>query len=220
LVAGGHDHPVAALAIHALRPNARIDSLGTANVIYADAPSFEITALDEQIAFMASIHGPGRLACLGVFEFNEALKSFRGGIDGVNLVLEFDRIPGEPGNLKGAPFFGARSILEWSTFQSMKLFSRIAELGVPSAPIYATGGWSRFPSLIELRASMYGEPIYVPDEHELTVVGACILAAMPTGRELTFDCNIAVIEPYLPWAEAYREIALEAVMREIQIDEK
>ena len=219
LVAGGHDHPVAAHAIHNIRPEARVDSLGTANIIYADAPHFEIPELDPQIAFMASIEGLGRLACLGVFEFNAEINSFRGGIEGVHRILDFDRVPGEPGNLKGAPYFGARSVLEWSSFQALKIFGRLAELGVPSTPIYATGGWSRSLALMELRASMYGEAIYVPDEPELTVMGACLLAARPTSYQFELDCGIAIVDPVAEWVNIYRELALEAVMREMQTSE-
>ena len=63
LVAGGHDHPVAAHAIHRLAADARVDSMGTANVIYGDAPSFAVTGYDPLISFMASIEGPEKLGC-------------------------------------------------------------------------------------------------------------------------------------------------------------
>ncbi|MGO7668376.1 hypothetical protein ACC697_39885, partial [Rhizobium ruizarguesonis] len=45
LVSGGHDHPVASHAIHKLAADARFDSMGTANVIYGDAPRFKATDL-------------------------------------------------------------------------------------------------------------------------------------------------------------------------------
>ena len=34
LVAGGHDHPIAASTIRRLAPSARVDSMGTANLVY------------------------------------------------------------------------------------------------------------------------------------------------------------------------------------------
>lgn len=209
LVAGGHDHPVAAHAIHRLDPRARVDSLGTANVVYGDAPVFEVQAFDPWIAFMASIEGPAKLACLGVFEFSSTVKQYPGGLDAIRQVLDMPRIPGEPTGVVPADRSTVRGLLEWAAMNARVLLERLDGYGVPNGPIYATGGWSRSNALLELRASVFGQPIYAPQEKELTVLGAALLAASCVGGSKTFQTEVQMVEPNVAWQSRY-----EAIFRE------
>lgn len=203
LVAGGHDHPVAAHAIHRIAPDARVDSMGTANVVYGDAPAFDVTAYDPLVSFMASIEGPGQLACLGVFEFTAAVNRFPGGMEAVRRLLALPTMPGAPCASAAPPFASERHLLEWATMNARLMLDRLAGYGVPDGPIFVTGGWSRSRALLELRASIFGQPVHAPEEKELAVVGAATLAAAAAGAQPRIDTAVTVVEPNEPWREQY-----------------
>jgi xylulokinase len=209
LVAGGHDHPVAAHAIHRLATDARVDSMGTANVIYGDVPVFHLESYDPLIAFMASIKGPGQLACLGVFEFTATVNQFPGGLAAVRPVLDLAEMPGLPGHAIVSDFADVRQLLEWATMNARRMLDRLGSYGVAAGPIFATGGWSRSRSLLELRASIFGEPVHAPEEKELSVLGAALLASKALGPELEFRTPIAVIEPRPDWVAIYDDHCAE-----------
>jgi xylulokinase len=205
LVAGGHDHPVAAHAIHRLATSARVDSMGTANVIYGDAFAFSIDAFDSLIAFTASIEGPGNVGCLGVFEFTAAVNRYPPGMEAIRRVLALRKMPGPAGDLSGPSFNTERELLEWATMSARRMLERLRGYGVPDGPIFVTGGWSRSRALVELRASLFGEPIHVPEERELTVLGAALLAARAAGGSTEFKTPITVVEPIEVWRRAYAD---------------
>ena len=211
LVAGGHDHPVAAHAIHRLAANARVDSMGTANVIYGDAPVFQPESHDPKIAFMASIEGPGKIACLGVFEFTATVNRFPGGLAAVRPVLDLAELPGKPGQAKGANFTDVRQLLEWATMNARQMLERLGSFGVPEGPIFATGGWSRSQSLLELRASIFGQAVHAPDEKELSILGAALLASKALGQQLEFQTPVTVIAPRPDWAATYADLYAQFV---------
>ncbi|WP_347557911.1 FGGY family carbohydrate kinase [Robbsia sp. KACC 23696] len=106
VIAGGHDHPVAASAIKRLRPDAIVDSLGTANLMYDEIASIS-PRTDPFIAFSVPVSGKPGLACLGVFEFAASLAPFRrqsGDATGAENVLQRylsqDHAGGTPGNVQ------------------------------------------------------------------------------------------------------------------------
>lgn len=206
VVAGGHDHPVAAHAIHRLAADARVDSMGTANVIYGDAPRFEVSDYDPLISFTASIEGPEKLGCLGVFEFAAAVNRFPGGMDAVRRVLDLPEMPGGPCEAAHPPFLSERHLLEWATMNARRMLERLAAYGAPAGPIFATGGWSRSRALLELRASIFGEPVHAPEEKELSVLGAALLAAAAAGVPDDVATEVAVVEPRSDWQKQYAEV--------------
>lgn len=209
VVAGGHDHPVAAHAVHRLAPDARVDSLGTANVVYGNAPRFDVDAFDPLLSFMASIAGPATLACVGVFGFTETVNRFPGGMEAVRRVLDLPVMPGAPGSAPLPPFTCERQVFEWATLQARRMLERLDHYGVPAGPIFATGGWSRSRALLELRASIYGAPVHAPEEKELSVLGAALLASAAAGDEATIETEVAVVEPNAAWHRRYAEIFAE-----------
>lgn len=206
LVVGGHDHPVAAHAIYRLASDARVNSMGTANVIYGEAAPFEVTAYDPLISFMASIKGPGRIACLGVFEFTAAVSRFPGGMAAIRRVLALPEIPGDPTTTPHPPLRSERHLLEWATLNARRMMERLGGYGVPEGPIFATGGWSRSPALIALRASIFGAPVHAPEEKELSVLGAALLALDALGQPAEPRTRVAVIEPKKDWQARYAEL--------------
>lgn len=207
LVAGGHDHPVAAHAIHRLAPDARVDSMGTANVVYAEAPRFDIRSFDPLISFMTPVEGSGRLACLGVFEFTAAVSRFPGGMAAVREILDLPGMPGEPARVAGPPFGDVRRLLEWATMNARRMMDRLEGYGVPAGPVFATGGWSRSRALLELRASIFGVPVHAPAEKELPVLGAALFALGAAGARPEVRTRVDVVEPRPAWVSRYADAA-------------
>lgn len=206
VVAGGHDHPVAASAIRRIEPNARIDSIGTANVVYGETPRTTVAEFHPRLCFVTPVLAAGGLGCLGVFEFSNTVKPQEGAI---RSALAMASIPGEPPAAEGRAGpgdpSGVRRLLEGACFEARRMFSGMDALGVPAAPTYATGGWSRSISFLKLRASVYGAPIVVLGEQEPSVVGAALLAAEAAGTRAQFLSTTSIVEPNESWSRAYAE---------------
>jgi xylulokinase len=205
IVAGGHDHPIAASAIRRIEPNARIDSIGTANVVYGETPQTRINDFHPILCFVPPVRATGGLGCLGVFEFSNAVRPLERAL---RSVLAMPSISGDPLPADGPDsddVSKVRRLLERACFQAKRMFSAMDDLGVPPAPTYATGGWSRSGSFLKLRASVYGAPITVLGEQEPSVVGAALLAAEATGAKTRFVSTTSTVEPSEEWTEAYFE---------------
>lgn len=95
LVAGGHDHPVAASAILRGDPSACVDSLGTASVLYAEIPAIPPQPLDPLIAHVVPVRGGPGLACIGVLEFSQALGAAGTAAEIRDFLSEMP-LPGQP----------------------------------------------------------------------------------------------------------------------------
>ena len=206
LVAGGHDHPVAASAIQRIAPDARVDSLGTANVVYGETGRHCTAKFDPFLCFVPPVRSAHGLGCLGVYEFAEAVNPLENEL---RQVLAMSRIPGEPGHdSRSGPsdcVARIRRLLETACFTARRMFEAMDRVGVPAGPVYATGGWSRSKSLLSLRASVYGAPITVLSEQEPTVVGAALLAAEAAGAPVAFHSTVKTVDPVEAWASAYAE---------------
>ena len=99
-----------------------------------------------------------------------------------------------------------RTALEAATFYARRMFDEILAAGAKPAPIFATGGWARSHAFIELRASIFGQPVTVVDEPELTAIGAALIAAQGVaGVALPFGEGLKLqkIEPMADWVESY-----------------
>lgn len=203
LVAGGHDHPVAAAAIRRSDTRARIDSLGTANVVYGETVHVPAPALHPPLALSVPVvagPGPAGLACLGVFELAHHLAPDAPARAALDAALAAPRLSGAP--LAGGPL---RRRLEEASLAARAMFRAMDGLGVPEGAIYATGGWSRARGFMELRASVLGVPLHVVEEPELTALGAALLAADGAGLRTGFDARarLTIIDPLPGWAGAY-----------------
>jgi len=212
IVVGGHDHPVAASYIQRIHPLARTDSVGTANVIYGQTPLAKVPGLDADIAFTVPLQANSGLACLGVFEFAAAMQTLeRKGID-IQAMLAAAHMPDHPtdghrGNCSDdnpSP----RQIFEHAGFAARWMFERMRAAGVPDGPIFATGGWSRSRSLLELRASIYGQPIHTVDELEPAAVGAALIGLDACGHRIDLGhLHPCIVEPVPAWADVYADAA-------------
>jgi xylulokinase len=86
------------------------------------------------------------------------------------------------------------------------MFEAILAAGAKPAPIFATGGWARSRAFVELRASIFGQPVTIVDAPELTAIGAALIAAQgATGAAPPFGEGLELrkIEPVAAWIEPY-----------------
>jgi xylulokinase len=221
VTAGGHDHPIAAATIRRLHPDALVDSMGTANLVYGETKEVTEPRLNPYLAFSVPSMGNAGLCCLGVFELAAAIQPLRRPTDLVQRLLASERMTGIPRD-RPMPIPGSsellvppgkeptaidvRTMLEAATFYARRMFDEILATGAKPAPIFATGGWARSPAFIELRASIFGQPLTVVDEPELTAIGAALIAAQgATGVAAPFGqgLNLRKIEPVAAWIEPY-----------------
>lgn len=217
LVAGGHDHPVAASVSLRVDPVAIVDSLGTAELIYAETAG--PVAPRPGIVRSVPITGDGE-ALLKVFELTATLaplKSLLGGI------LALPRIPGSPdpeavilpgslddttlaARLDAADAEGklvlARRVLEGCAVIAGRILDDILASGAKEGPLFTTGGWSRSDALLQLRADILGRTLHRLDEPELAAFGAALLAA-EGGRETSLGLAVETIMPDPAAARAY-----------------
>jgi xylulokinase len=215
LVAGGHDHPIAASLIRRMDATARIDSLGTANLVYGETAVFEDVRLLDHLAFSIPPSG-GRYSCLGVLEFSSAVRTLANA-EKLRSFLSRPRLPGKPpasaeelGQASSDSETQMRRTLEGLTLNARKLFTALDEAGVPEGQIYTTGGWSRSIAFVELRASIFGQPVIALGDLEMTALGAALYGAEASGGKATFPTALRTaitIEPLPDWAENYEALA-------------
>ena len=224
VVAGGHDHMIAASAVRRLSEKAIVDSMGTANLIYAEKANVPAPRTDPLVAFSVPATGGAGQSCLGVYELAAAIAPLRRDPDLVTAALSLDRLPGVPPAANVAAWTRSagdptiadvRTGLEDVSLRARRMLDAILEAGAPEGPIFATGGWSRSRSFMELRASVYGRPITVVDEPELTAVGAALVSAEGAGNAgVRFGDGLrrTVVDPVTEWVGPYE--ALYASRRE------
>jgi xylulokinase len=197
--------------IQRIDPMARVDSIGTANVVYGESAMFPLDRFDRYLAFMVPVQAKRGVACLGVFEFSSTVQSLRAqGLD-IRAFLALPKMPGEPSffgspaDLPAAP--DPRAVLEMASVTARRMFDHMRYAGVRDAEIYATGGWSRSASLLELRASIFGHPVRVLSEQEPAVVGAALLAAEGLGERVDFSRGVTTrtVDPDPRWTAFYDE---------------
>jgi xylulokinase len=224
IVAGGHDHPIAASAVRRLNGQALVDSLGTANLMYSEIGSVE-PRTDPFVAFSVPALGKPGVACLGVYEFSAAIEPFRARDGGVALssFLAGGRLPGKPSEAgdiiealkrslnpaNQAPYGDAvrlRETLESGCLYARRMLEAIRDAGSSATPIYSVGGWARSDALLQLRASVFGEAVSSVEENELTALGAALIARDATGSSATqppFERRVRLIQPLTEWQEIY-----------------
>jgi len=224
LVAGGHDHPIAASAVRRIDPNAVVDSLGTANLIYGETGAGEARA-DPYIAFSVPALGRPGVACLGVFEFSASLQAARSRDGGTALqtFLGAEGPGGEPGDEarllralrqtlavessrhEPSDQSDPRTLLEAGCFYARRMLESVRAAGSGRGRVFSVGGWARSKALLQLRASVLGEPLFTLDEEELTALGAALIAreaAMPNESNSLWRGE-GVVYPNATWQSRY-----------------
>jgi xylulokinase len=187
LVAGGHDHPVAASTIRRMDRNARIDSMGTANATYGETTSLKAGDELNGLYVTLPISGASGAALIGMTEFSVTLGKTIDDVGAFYRAMERgERIPAH-----------ILPTLSGLAERTRDYWAAMTRVGVPEAPIFATGGWARCQAIIAHRAKVFGTPITVVDEPELVALGAALFAAHATGSNAGFSAagRSHVVEP-------------------------
>jgi xylulokinase len=188
LVAGGHDHPVAASAIRRMDKNARIDSMGTANATYGETTALKAGVALDGLYVTLPISGADGAAVIGMTEFSVTLGKALGDVGAFYHAMDAgDPIPAQ-----------ALPVLTTLAERTRDYWSAMTRVGVPEAPIFATGGWARCGAIIAHRANVFGSPITVVDEPELVALGAALFAAHAAGLPAAFSAagRSHMVEPH------------------------
>lgn len=193
VIAGGHDHPVAAAPIMMRYPGAIVDSLGTAELIHAETP-MQLHTLDGLVRTIPAV--PGMVdACLQVFEIDRFLSSLPPQPLREELVAE--------GSYDGFSM-DIRQALEATCMVTAEILERMRLAGVPDGDLFVTGGRARSNRFMQLRADVIGRPILRVEEGELCALGAAIVAAGGTGVSIMPDLAISRFLPDADRASFYR----------------
>ena len=203
VAAGGHDHPIAASAILAGDRTAVLDSMGTAELVYAltDAP-FDERPAPRYVSRSVPVDGGSGSACLGPFEFTWQLERLMADAspraNALRAVIAGAALPGAPG-ASGRLFFPldaesdseafaaehtdalwARALLEGYALHTRRILEAVVAASGARGPVYTTGGWTNASTLVKLRADVFAMPLFVVDEPQLAAYGAarCALRAV------------------------------------------
>jgi xylulokinase len=214
VVAGGHDHPVSATMIRRFDPDAWVDSMGTANLIYGEGPD-TLKPRMGHLAYSIPPSGSQGLACLGVLELSSILASVQSDANYLRTYLSQDRLPGSPPRASSelqatAEHKGIkiRRVLERVSLMARQLLDEMDEVGIAKGKIFATGGWSRSKAFVELRASVFGQPIHALGDVELTALGAAVFGAeAATGKTVCpfQKPDTVIVDPVERWIPAYQD---------------
>jgi xylulokinase len=210
-IAGGHDHPIASSAIMRLNPRARIDSIGTANAMLGETETPTAEAARAGIDLSVPVRGGPGISALGPIEFSVPLLKAFGSEENVRKLLSVKHILGTPAEQpplinNAVAAQNLRRLLEALSWEAHLFLARMNRVGVADGPIYATGGWARSLSLMELRASIFGTSIATIHEPELTALGAALFAAEAVhGKAPAFERyrEVGQIDPHPEWLAAY-----------------
>ncbi|GAA4127097.1 hypothetical protein GCM10022416_01460 [Actinomadura keratinilytica] len=189
VVAGGHDHPVAASVVHRQDPGAPLDSMGTAEVIVRTVGAGR-PPCDADLS--PAILGAGRTA-FTVLELQRNMSWLRdsGLAAHLDAVLAGDLAPPPPDSRIFVPGAEGGEPPRWTPAarnltdeqRAAAAVWQLARAGASAlrglAPdakaVYGTGGWTRSPGWMRLKAAAVGAPYRVLAEPELAALGAAQL---------------------------------------------
>ncbi len=214
IVVAGHDHPIASNAIMRIEPLARIDSIGTANALFAETTTPSPGAATAGIDLSLPVRGGPGISVIGPIEFSIPMRQAFGDDAAVKAYLAAEHLPGAPARtaptieeaLKDGSADHHRRVIEAVTVEARDFFRAMKRVGIADGPMYATGGWARSRALMELRASIFGEAITAVHEPELTALGAALFAMEgATGRmpDAMSSRTTEVIDPRKEWMDVY-----------------
>jgi xylulokinase len=88
------------------------------------------------------------------------------------------------------------------------MLQAVHDIGSPGARVYSVGGWARSKALLQLRASVLGEPLVTIEEQELTALGAALTArdVVIPGTAMKFQRDTHVTNPDPDWQARYERM--------------
>jgi xylulokinase len=109
-------------------------------------------------------------------------------------------------------------VLEGLAFESRQTVDSLAALDMSAIrEIRAIGGNTRNPLLMQIKASVFGQPIRATAMAEVSALGAALLGGLAAGAfddlaqaQAALQLSLRRIEPVAPWTERY-----EAQYREV-----
>ncbi len=200
-VVGGHDHPIGGWGVQLMVPGAVLDSMGTAEVVVAQAPGAYRRG-DDHVDVAPGIRSAGT-TLLRVEELArnvqwasrdpEVARAIRHLLIGRDAPLPlWDSgwfLPGERGG--GEPSYAPDAPADpraraSAVLGALAVAGREAVLAVRrdvggDAEVRMAGGWVRSPGWIALKSAVNGTPAVPVLEPEVTAVGAALLAATARG---------------------------------------
>ncbi|MET0476185.1 MAG: FGGY family carbohydrate kinase [Mycobacterium sp.] len=201
VVAGGHDHPVGGWGVHQMDPHSILDSMGTAEVVVAQASTPGV-ARTTDVDVAPGIFGPGTtVLCVEELARNVQWAANDAEVGRyLDAIIAGDQRPDEylhepvfvPGarggggprftaNVPCSPLSRASAVIG-----AMARLGGIAERAVaqhlPDRPrVYAAGGWSRSPGWMAAKEAVTGCRLTIIGEPQVTAAGAALLAAAAIG---------------------------------------
>lgn len=215
LVAGGHDHPVAASFIRRHATDAIVDSMGTAELIYAETDRYR------PLPETGLVHSPAILKAGGqaltyVFELARAIQPVT-DLPGAHGLL--DAAASSIGTSAGEPWLPtdraiadlpmrldtdetarlsvARSVLEGCAFVTRSVIDEMRLARGVDGPVYCSGGRSRSDAWMKFRANALGVTVHRVAEEEQAALGAALIAlsAVAAGRREPASSAISAFDP-------------------------
>jgi sugar (pentulose or hexulose) kinase len=208
VVAGGHDHPIGGWGVHQMDPHSVLDSMGTAEVVVAQAPGSDIDH-SYHIDVAPGIQSAGTT----VLSVEELARNIEWASRDATVKRELkaivagDRQPDDyllrpvflPGSRGGGRPFFTSDAPHAALSRASAVLGVLARMGeraqlavashLPGQPrVYAAGGWSRSPGWISAKAVVTGREVIVIPESQVSAAGAALLAA----RAIHWDPSPAV----------------------------
>ncbi|MGF6099278.1 FGGY-family carbohydrate kinase [Pseudomonas sp. 18175] len=209
VVAGGHDHPIGGWGVTQMHRGAVLDSMGTAEVVVAQASSLVVGNQDLDVA--QGICGNAR-TLLTVqelnrnvdwasqdLEVNRALRMIISGKLKPDNFLDSDCfiVGGRGGSSPSfsvdsplCPISKASAVAGALSRAGNDAVKRVAQYMPANAAFYCAGGWARSPGWLSLKQSLSDAELRVIAEPEVTAVGAALLAAAAIGCDV--DASVAL----------------------------
>ncbi|HEY5853174.1 MAG TPA: FGGY family carbohydrate kinase [Aldersonia sp.] len=201
VVAGGHDHPIGGWGVHTMDPGAVLDSMGTAEVVVAQAPAAGIGRRDD-LDVAPGICTPGTTV-LSVEELarnvewaggdpavGEHLRALIAGHTAPDEYLHHPVfVPGGRGGASprftndapAAPLSRASAVLGALARLGESALDAVGSCLPAHPPVYAAGGWSRSPGWVRAKQAVSGRGVTVIPEPQVTATAAALLAARAIG---------------------------------------
>lgn len=196
VMAGGHDHPMAASVVCLAQPGAVIDSMGTAELLYFESRTWPVRSARLGFAASTAILGDGT-AWLDVMELSKHLAVMLGADHPCRLafaaVMRGEPVTGSldpdvelfrPWQDDVANLPPGRTADEWvrQVLEGCALYTRYvleqAAVIIGSVDaVFVTGGWASSSSMMQLRAAVLGVDLHVIEEPQLAALGSAGLAA-------------------------------------------